>query len=221
MDIQILPAKQATEVRQAGLVAAALKLAAQRSPADITTADLAREVGITQGAVFRHFASKEAIWLAAMNWVTVTLMTQLEAAAATAQSETQAHATSALHTTWPLTALRAVFLAHVDFVVQNPGVPRLVFQELQRPDDSDVKVRVRLLMARYHTLLMHLLAQAKKLKLIAPDADLESASILFIGSIQGLVMQSLITANEPSMTKQAPKVFAVFARGVLANSPSF
>ena len=52
--------KQVTEVRQAGLVEAALQLAAQRSPADITTGDLAQAVGITQGAVFRHFSSKEA-----------------------------------------------------------------------------------------------------------------------------------------------------------------
>ncbi|MDD5027903.1 MAG: TetR/AcrR family transcriptional regulator [Rhodoferax sp.] len=221
MDIQILPAKQATEVRQAGLIAAALKLAAQCSPADITTTDLAREVGITQGAVFKHFASKEAIWLAAMDWVTVTLMTQLEAAAATAKSDAQAQTSSSFRDAWPLAALRAVFLAHVDFVVCNPGVPRLVFQELQRPDDSELKSRVRLQMTRYRTLLMHLLVQAKKLELIAPDADMESASVLFIGSIQGLVMQSLITANVSAMAKQAPKVFGIFARGVFVNHPSF
>ena len=73
--------KQRTEVRQAGLVEAALMLAAQRSPADITTADLAQAVGITQGAVFRHFASKEAIWLAVLDWVAEALMTRLQAAA--------------------------------------------------------------------------------------------------------------------------------------------
>lgn len=37
--------KQPTEARQAGLVAAALALAAQRSPADISTTDLARARG--------------------------------------------------------------------------------------------------------------------------------------------------------------------------------
>ncbi|MEO7399719.1 MAG: TetR family transcriptional regulator, partial [Polaromonas sp.] len=93
--------KQPTETRQAGLVEAALLLAAQRSPADITTGDLARAVGITQGAVFRHFASKEAVWLAALDWAAATLMTRLQAAAdaelATAQGDS------------PLAALRAVF----------------------------------------------------------------------------------------------------------------
>ena len=55
MKIPVKSAKQPTEIRQAGLVEAALRLAAQRSPADITTGDLAKAVGITQGAVFRHF----------------------------------------------------------------------------------------------------------------------------------------------------------------------
>ena len=52
---------QAAEVRQVSLVEAALQLAAQRSPADVTTGDLAQAVGIMQDAVFRHFASKQAM----------------------------------------------------------------------------------------------------------------------------------------------------------------
>jgi TetR/AcrR family transcriptional regulator len=50
--------KQKTEDRQLALVAAALQLAAQKSPAQITTGALAAAVGITQGAVFKHFESK-------------------------------------------------------------------------------------------------------------------------------------------------------------------
>jgi TetR/AcrR family transcriptional regulator len=48
-----MPTKQPTETRQAELVAAALALAAERSPANVTTAELAQAVGITQGAVSR------------------------------------------------------------------------------------------------------------------------------------------------------------------------
>ena len=84
METPVIPAKrskQPTETRQAGLVEAALLLAAQRSPADITTADLARAVGITQGAVFRHIESKAAIWLAVLDAVHDDLLARLRAAA--------------------------------------------------------------------------------------------------------------------------------------------
>ena len=109
--------KQATEQRQASLVSAALALAAQHSPARVTTADLARAVGLTQGAVFRHFESKEAIWLAVLDWTHQTLIDRLLQVAKSQQTS-------------PLQALRAVFMAHIDFVQTYPGVPRLIFQEL-------------------------------------------------------------------------------------------
>ena len=72
--------RQATVIRKASLIEAALNLAAQLSPAGITTGDLAAAVGITQGAVFRHFPSKDAIWIAVIDWVAVHLMERLHAA---------------------------------------------------------------------------------------------------------------------------------------------
>ena len=44
-----------TEERQAEIVAAALRLARDSSPALITTTDIASAIGVTQGAVFKHF----------------------------------------------------------------------------------------------------------------------------------------------------------------------
>ena len=232
------PTKQRTEVRQASLVEAALQLAAYRSPADITTGDLARAVGITQGAVFRHFASKEAIWLAALDWTTTTLMGRLQAVAANAleanattpltvtnlQADThepgaqhpqpdQAANAPALH------ALQAVFMAHVAFVVAYPGVPRVIFQELQQPQDTALKARVRQLMQQYRALLMRLLLQAQQEHLIAPDADLTGASVLFIGSIQCLVMQALLSGDVAAMTRLAPGVYAIYQRGLCSDAP--
>ena len=194
------PPKQATALRQASLVEAAVRLAARGSPADITTADLARAVGITQGAVFRHFASKEAIWLAVLDWSIDTLMTRLHAAA-----DAQAN---------PVLALRAVFLAHVDFAVAHPGVPRVIFQELQHAADTPVKARVRDLMQRYRQLLMRLLSTAQARQAISLDADLSAAAVLFIGAVQGLVMQSLISGQVAAMAAQAPGVFEIYQRGL-------
>lgn len=200
MELSKKPVKQATAVRQASLVEAAVRLAAQGSPAGITTADLARAVGITQGAVFRHFASKEAIWLAVLDWTIEALMSCLNAAA---DAQTRA-----------VPALRAVFLAHVDFVMAHPGVPRVIFQELQQVQDTPVKAHVRELMQRYRQLLMRLLQGAQAARDIAPETDLNAATLLFIGALQGLVMQSLISGQVDAMAVQAPGVFDIYRRGL-------
>ncbi|MEO7108587.1 MAG: TetR family transcriptional regulator [Rhodoferax sp.] len=201
--------KQATAIRQASLVEAALTLASQRSPSDITTGDLAQAVGITQGAVFRHFASKEAIWLAVLDWVADTLMAQLQSAADGAVSDTPAPRD-------PLAALQAVFIAHVDFVMAYPGVPRVIFQELQHAADTPLKDSVRGLMHRYRLLVTKLLQRAHVQGLLEPAVDLQAAAVLFVGSVQGLVMQSLISGQVDAMAAQAPGVFALFLRGLIS-----
>jgi TetR/AcrR family transcriptional regulator len=202
--------KQRTEVRQASLVEAALRLAAQRNPSSITTSDLASAVGITQGAVFRHFASKEGIWLAVLDWVTDALMAHLQAAADAATLAGAGHSVAPE----PLAALRAVFLAHVDFVVTHPGVPRVIFQELQSPGDTAMKSRVRSLMQRYRQLVLQLLKQAQTKQAIKPDTDLHSATVLFVGAVQGLVIQALLSGDVSAMTSQAPGVFAIYQQGL-------
>jgi AcrR family transcriptional regulator len=202
MEVTGKRSKQATAMRQVGLVEAALQLAAHGSPSAITTGDLAQAVGITQGAVFKHFASKEAIWLAVLDWTIATLMTRLQTAAGVEPTG--------------LAALRAVFLAHVDFVVAYPGVPRVIFQELQHAQDTALKAQVRALMQQYRQLLLGLLRRAQAQHEIAPDTDLQSAAVLFIGSVQGLVMQSLISGQVSAMTAQAPGVFDLYLRGLCA-----
>lgn len=204
--------RQATDIRQASLVEAALLQAAQRSPADITTGDLAAAVGITQGAVFRHFPSKDAIWLAALDWVSENLMERLNAAVQARQSDSAGFN--------PLAALQDVFIAHVDFVIAHPGVPRVVFQELQHAQETALKVAVQNLMQRYRALVMGLLESAQANDLLAPKTDLPSAALLFLGSIQGLVMQSLISGPVQAIAVQAPGVFAIYVRGIARQETS-
>jgi TetR/AcrR family transcriptional regulator len=192
--------RMSTEERQAEIVAAALRLAQGSSPAVITTTDLAHAVGLSQGAVFKHFPTKEAIWLAAMQWVSGQLLRTLEQAAQQAAL--------------PLDALRQVFDAHVDFVVAHPGVPRVIFHELQQPADSPLKHQVRGLMQGYRQLLLRLLQAAHQRGELADALDAPAAATLFVGIVQGLVMQSMLSGNPAAMRSEAPLVFNLYLRGI-------
>jgi AcrR family transcriptional regulator len=190
-----------TETRQAELVAAALALASERSPPLITTADIAAAVGISQGAVFKHFATKDAIWLAAMAWVHSSLLARLDDVAGGA--------------TDPLDAMRAMFMAHVDFVTTHPGVPRVLFYELQNPQASPVKLQVQGLMVAYQQRLRRLLAvAAEQAPGLAPGLDHEAAAALFVGMVQGLVMQAMASGQLARMTTQAGPMFTLYLRAI-------
>jgi TetR/AcrR family transcriptional regulator len=198
----IVATRLPTEERQAEIVAAALRLAREVSPALITTSDIAAAVGITQGAVFKHFATKDGIWLAAMCWVSGNLLVALEAAAREAAS--------------PLAALAAMFDAHIDFVVAHPGVPRLIFHELQRPADSPIKQQVRQLLKAYRKLLRQQLDAAVAAGEVAAAIDLEAAATLFVGVVQGLVMQSMAAGHAASVKSQSRSLFHLYSRGIAA-----
>ena len=186
--------------RRAVTVEAVVELAAGQNPGDITTAAIAKHMNLTQGALFRHFPNKEAIWGSVMEWVAERLLTRCDKAAKAAAT--------------PLAALEAVFMSHIEFVTAHPGVPRMLFGELQRAEDTAPKRMVRTLLQKYGERLAVLIAQGKATGEIDPDVNTIAASTLFIGTIQGLVMQSLLAGDTTTMRDKVPGVFAIYRRGI-------
>ena len=199
-----LNARQSTESRQAEIIATVVALAAERNPADVTTTDIAKAMNVTQGALFRHFPSKDAIWQAVMEWVAERLLQRVDRAIQGADS--------------PLIALEAVFMAHIKFVAEHPGVPRLLFGELQRAEDTPAKRMARTLIGGYRERLSGLIDAGKVGGEVAPEVDTAAAVVAFIGSIQGLVMQALLSGKAGQMRADAPGAFAIYRRGIRSNA---
>ena len=195
-NIKHLPADE----RRAVTVEAVIALAAEQNPGEITTAAIARHMGLTQGALFRHFPSKDAILQAVMAWVAERLLARVDKAAQAAAS--------------PLAALEAIFMTHIDFIAQHPGVPRMLFGELQRAVDTPAKMMARTMLDRYGKRLSALIEQGKAQGELATEVNTAAAATLFIGAIQGLVMQSLLAGNTGQMRTGAPGAFAIYRRGI-------
>ena len=66
----------------------------------------------------------------------------------------------------------------------------------------------------YSEQLHRLIKEGKAIKELDPNLDTEGAVILFIGTIQGLVMQSLLADNVSQIRKHAPRVFTIYLRGI-------
>ena len=192
------------EERRAVTVDAVIALAASKNPNDITTADIAKQMNLTQGSLFRHFSTKEAIWQSVMEWVADRLLARIDSAALGIES--------------PLQALRAMFMTHVDFVVEHPDVPRMMFGQLQNAGSTPAKRMAQALIQRYAERISARLEQGKASGEITHDVDTNASAILFVGMLQGLVMQSLLSGDIARMRKDAPGVFAVFERGLRSRS---
>jgi AcrR family transcriptional regulator len=188
------------EERRAATVQAVVDLAAERNPAEITTTAIANRMGLTQGALFRHFPTKDEILEATMAWVGERLLISVDKAAEGATS--------------PAAALKAMFMAHIDFVSKHPGVPRILFGELQGSGETLAKRMGQTFIRQYEQRLRRLMEAGKAQGELDPDLDVNAAAVLFIGTVQGLVMQSLLAGMASRIRRDAPAVFAIYLRGI-------
>jgi AcrR family transcriptional regulator len=186
--------------RKAQTVETVLELVAHQSPEAITTTAIANKMGLSQAAVFRHFPKKEAIFEAVMEWVADQLLSRMNRAVQTVSS--------------PLDALEAMFMAHVNFVIEHPGVPRMLFGELQREQKTAAKEVVQGLLHQYGKRVRHLIEKGKAREQIDGATDTEAAVTLFIGTLQGLIMQSMLIGNVVRIRDDAPRVFSIYRRGL-------
>ena len=189
----------------AAAVAAALAftalpaLAGEVGPDAITTHAIAARMGVTQGAVFRHFPDKASIWLAVFAFVRAGLDEALTRALANART--------------PLGRLEAAFVAHVGFIAANPGVPRVLYHELQLPDDSPVRSEVRRMILDYRVRLERLFSAARAAGDLPRGLDPALAAILFIGAVQGLVIEAALEGRDAAIVKRARPMFQLLVNG--------
>ena len=104
--------RQPTEERRRQIADAALKVIAERGLGRFTTQAIAAEIGVTDATLFRHFASKEDIVLAALDRV-----------------EERLFAGFPPEDPDPLVRLERFFRFRASLVAANPVIARLAFSE--------------------------------------------------------------------------------------------
>ena len=194
-----------TEERRNEAVEAVIELSATKNPEDITTTAIAGRMKLSQGALFRHFPTKDAIWRDVMEWVSIRLFARIDKVAG-AEAD-------------PVAALEAMFMAHVAFVAEHPGVPRILMGQLQRAGSTPAKQAAHVLTNNYAIRLRRILAAGRSSGAFPARLDEAAAATLFLGMIQGLVVQALISGDSAQMREDAPRVFAIYRAGLLHDRP--
>jgi len=195
-----------SEERQREIIRVSIELAAEKGVDSVTTQDMADAMQLTQGAIFRHFATKDDIWVAVIEWIRDRLMKAVGKAAAEA--------------TDPLDAIERMFFAHIAFIGKHPAIPRLLFSELLHKKNSKLRQLIEGIISGYEARIAGLLEDAKSQSLVPADLNSQSAAVLYIGMIQGLVMQSTIFGGKRALQQQAEKTFPLFLYGIKTRSRS-
>lgn len=183
------------EERQDEIVKAAVDLAGAQGMDNVTTQGIADVVGVTQGAIFRHFPTKDTIWIAVVHWVRGRLMGVVDMAASRASD--------------PLDAVERIFFAHIGFAEKNPAVPRLLFST-----SPHLRQLLKEMLSGYEEKIAALLVRAKAQGLVRDDLEESDAATLFVATIQGLVTRVLILGTKKSLLSEAKRVFPIYLAGI-------
>lgn len=188
---------QRTEQRQSATIEAVVHLCGEQDPSTLTTGRIAQEIGLSQGALFKHFPNKRSLWESVAGWVSEQLTRQVFSVADQHEQAVQ--------------ALEAMFLAHIGFIARHPGIPRLMLGELQKPGNRPAKRIIRQTLASYRQKVVALLNLGIEQRTIASTIDTQAAAILYLGAIQGLVVQGMVDGDIRALEQTASRIFRLFS----------
>jgi AcrR family transcriptional regulator len=156
--------------RRREIADAALRVVAEQGLSRFTAIAIAREVGVSDAALFRHFPTMDAIVLAVLDRVEEILFEGFPPRA-----------------TDPIARLGAFFERRVAVVRDHPGVARVVGSELlAQVAPPEGVARVAALRRRSRAFVRRALAEARRAGLLAPGLEPEEASVLVLGAILAL-----------------------------------
>jgi len=189
--------RRSGESRQQQIVETVLDLVAEHGADGVSVQAIADRIGLSQPAVFRHFPSKEAIWVAVMSWLEEQL-------AAIHQGAGASFAES------PLTILKHMFTQHVCMVERHPALAKIIFSDHLRLQFPSLQTRFAGIHSAYERRIVTLLQRAKIQALVPASLPTDDAATLFLCMIQGLGFQFAIARRPMQLRHEADQVFALY-----------
>lgn len=162
------PARRPTAERREQIAQAALHILSTQGATRLTAKELGRSVGITDGALFRHFPDKAAILDAAV--------ALFEAELAVPRSVGEP----------PLARLKAFFIARVSRVQARPEILGLAFNDrLQDVVGPDAAARVRAVIRRSVAFVRRCVRDAQAEGALSPALSADVVTWMITGAMRG------------------------------------
>ncbi len=161
------PTRLPAAERRLAIVAAAVRVFASRSYAAATTAEIAREAGVSEPILYRHFPSKRELYFACLDsaWGELRGVFEAKFATLTAATGEDVFAETAV-------AVRR----------SKVLVPNLWLQAINEAgEDADMQRRMRDHMREVHDVIAGLLRRAQEAGAVPADRDVDAEAWIYIG----------------------------------------
>lgn len=169
--------KVSTDIRRDQIANAALRIIGRKGASGLTTALLAREAGISEANLYRHFRSKDEILELTVDKIVIGLGRNLQNVFRIRSADPA------------LVKLKRIFTLHLDYVEKNEGIPRLVFSEELHSGNEKLKEKLLTSITAYAAELETFIRQGQRDGFIKKTIQPKAASFMFIGMVQITILR--------------------------------
>lgn len=194
--------KRTSHIRRPEIVNAAMTIIGHSGVRSLTVAGIAREAGMTEMNLYRHFHGKDEILLAVGERVGEEIMDKAEAIA---NSNIK-----------PLAKLKAIFDSHIAAVSTNPGIPRFVLSEEIHLGHPELARQMTARLARYVGTLSEIVSNGIREEQFRGDISPRETAMTLLGMIQFTVMRRFVGNMPMGIKKEANDMWRNFQSLLIA-----
>jgi TetR/AcrR family transcriptional regulator len=187
-------------LRQQQIISAARKLIAKYGSEHVTVRRLAKEIGVTEGSIYRHFKSKRDVLSFLVDDLENTLTADIE-------TKVKLEINS-------LDVLEQIIIAHLSLVEQKKGVSFQVIAEIVSLGDKKLNSKISLAIDKYKEHIKVILSAGVTAGIVRRDIDLYAAATLYFGMIQALVNGWALSQYKFDLLNQFRPVWQVFRKSL-------
>jgi len=189
---------------QQAIVDAAKKVIIAKGFESLTIRAIARELSVTDGALYRHFKSKHEIISLLIDDVENSLLTVIEIPARFSGD--------------PVEKLKKMFMAHLSNAEQRKGMTSIVINESFSIKDKRIKKKMLKVMTSYQDILKEVLREGIRSRKIDKKVDVDAAAIAFFGMVQAAVTFWALNDYSYQLKSQTlERMFDQYARGLCSS----
>ena len=190
-------------VNQQRIIDAARYIIIAKGMENLTVREIAAEIGVTDGALYRHFKGKKEIISLLIDDIEETLLTAIDEAASRTKKS--------------LKKLENIFRSHLSYVEKRKGVSFIVINNTLSTRDKSLQNKVYGVINKYLERIKSILREGIKSGDFRGNLDLEAASTAFFGIIQCMVTLWGLSGYKYSLGKERmEESFDFFKKGILA-----
>lgn len=168
--------KTSTKVSRRQQILESLAKMLEDSPgARITTAALAKEVGVSEAALYRHFPSKSKMFEGLIEFIEETIFTRITLILADEPGA--------------LKRCENILLLVLTFTERNPGITRLLTGDALTGETERLRNRIAQLFERIETQLKQILREAELREGTRPTLPMSAAANLLMACVDGRITQ--------------------------------